>query len=116
MRSAITWSTAKTAVVDKALVQLKLVRQRRAIIAPARLAAPTTCVNTTSSGVKCPDMTLNQPRRNNQMRVMRTSQMRKHGIEAHFAISRWRSPNTIGTTKAESALYGAGLHYSRCLR
>jgi hypothetical protein len=59
-------------------------------------AAQTTKVKITSIGVKCPDMTFAQPRRDSQMKVISTSQMTKHGSDAHFAISRPRSPITIG--------------------
>jgi hypothetical protein len=80
------------AAVDRALLQLKFVRHRKQTTKPARLAAPIINVNITSIGVNCPDITFTQPRRKSQMRVMRTSQMMKHGSEAHLAISRLRNP------------------------
>src|SRR5215472_10492919 len=64
-----------------------------------------TKAKTTSISVKCPDMTFAQPRRNSQIRVMSSSQMMKHGSEAHFAVSRRRSPSTIGNQQRQSLDY-----------
>ena len=52
-----------------------------------------------AKGVKVPEMKLTQPRRNTQMIVMSVSQTRKQGMPAHLAISRPRSPITIGNHK-----------------
>lgn len=66
IRRAASRRTAKTAVVDTALFQLRLVRQRKPMSKPARLEAPTTRVKMISTVVKCPDMTFAQPRRHSQ--------------------------------------------------
>ena len=99
IRSATSWRTAKMAATNKALLQLKRVGHRKPTTKPTRLAVPTIMVNATSLGLKCPDITFAQPRRNSQMRLISTSQTMKHGSAAHFAISRWRSPSTIGNHK-----------------
>src|SRR5947209_13080786 len=51
IRSAASCSAVKIAAVERALLQVKPVRQRKPMSKPARLAAPMTKVKTTSTGV-----------------------------------------------------------------
>ena len=99
IRRAPSCRTAKMAATDMALTRLMLVRHRRPTTNPPRHPAPTIKVIATSIGVKCPDTTFAQPSRNSQMRIISNNQMMKHGIAAHLAISRSRSPRRIGKHK-----------------
>ena len=101
IRRATSWRTVKMPATDKDLLQRKLVRHRRPTAKPETLPAPTIKVMAISIGVKCPDTTFAQPRRNSQIRVISPNQTIKHGSEAHFAISRRRSPSRIGTHRGK---------------
>ena len=69
-RRATIWNIAKKTPKDKPLAQPILVRRRKATIEPTILAVPIIRVNEISIGVKCPDMTVVQPRRNSQITVI----------------------------------------------
>ena len=58
-----------------------------------------------SMGVKWPDITFAQPRRNSQMRVMRISQMMKHGREIPAELPE-RAQRVSGTGITETVRTG----------
>jgi hypothetical protein len=94
-RRAVTCSTAISNTMAVAGHTRTLPLMRTAVTIPTIEASPTITVITISVDEKIPETIRAQPRRNNHITIITSSQKKKHGSAAHLLQPDWRAPRTM---------------------